>query len=175
MSLIYGIGIPPEIIPDSTTIDAAQQFANSLVPTSAFDPSYLARLTNLDFSNYDDRRLLLRTLLPLPFGITPPCHTASFDPIQFPLFPPFQQRRFASPGTFYSLTTAPFVQIYTDFRTALSYRDGDPDYTALSQLYSSALSRLLLALSDPTVVVDRLSFELRFLLAFSIWPIPIPP
>jgi hypothetical protein len=175
MSLIYGIGIPTLILPDSPTIDAASIFSRTCINTSQYVNIFLPALNSTDFQVYEDRKLLLRTLLTLPQApeLT---RTASFDPLEYLLDPPFEQTRFPAIGAWFNLTASPFQSPVTLLRAALDYRDGEPDYDAHATNFEQARATLNNLATDPLAIVNRLTFELRFILVWSPWPNPdVPP
>lgn len=174
MSFVYGTGLPLAIETVSPNIDAAAAFSRTCIDSNFFLTFFLPQLSTTDFSLPDDRKQLLRTLLtpPLAPQLT---NTGTFDPIQYPLLPPYVQTRFPSPGVWYNLNATPFLSPVSDLRRALSYREGDPDYPVYSTLFEQARLNILTLSTDLNAQINRFSFETRFLLVWSVWPNPETP
>lgn len=173
MSFIYGVGLPGEIDPATPNIDAAQNFAQALITLGNYQTQFLTLLNSIVFTSYDDRRHFIRSFN--RFTASPIItFTGSFDPIQYPLVPPFAQTRFPARGSYISLYTSPVLAPLTAARRALSINDSDPNFSVHQDNFETARGQLNALATDPLAIINRFTFETRFLLVWSLWP-DIPP
>jgi hypothetical protein len=162
------------LFPFGPALVSAQIVSEGLWTDPTRFQSLISYLSTLDFSTYDNRRLALTrlrstTLLRPQFFFAYP-----FDPLQYPLLPPLLQVRFPALGVYIYLATPEYSANFSDLSVALSYRDGDSNYSEALAAYELALQSLIVNFSAQRGFYTRESFELENLLLWAIYPPPVP-
>lgn len=153
---------------DGLTIANAETLSNAFWTNTALLSSYIVYLTQLDFADYEARRVALEFInkirLPKLF------FTYSFDPLLNPIFPPYVQVRFPGSGTYVNLSSATWLPALQNLSAPLSYRDTDGPISGPLAAFYSALAVVNTLYTTRDSFFDRLTFEFDNVLVWNFYP-----
>jgi len=148
----------------------AQIYSQGIWSNPLLLSSFLESLTALDFGDYDSRKVALSSIIKLQLPQL--FYTYSFDPLQYPLAPPFVQTRFPSSGTFVYIGSDLWQAQLQLLSSALSYRDTDGPISGPQTVFIAALASLTSLYNSATQFYDRATFELTLVILWSLYPPP---
>jgi hypothetical protein len=148
----------------------AEKISNGFWTTPLLLSQFITYLTQLDFADYDSRRLALEYINKL--RIPKFFNTYSFDPLAYPLVPPSTQTRFPPFGTYVYLGTSQWLTALQNISSPLAYRDSDGPINTPLLNFTAGLAVIDQLNTDSISFYDRITFELVNILVWSLYPPP---